>query len=214
MRIILPLFPLFYHLTVLSTIRWDDGTARVFMTVLDHVLPEPLTNSNAHDRSMSPMAAAVAWHSAQYGGMTVAGWAIRLGSPTILQQLFKRGFDARWPVDVYGNTCLHVAAQYGSEAMVDAVMSCGGVRVEATNGRGYTPGMESSLSGNHKALRRLFKYGGSPRRSLDGKYWAWILALARRRERNEKNCQTGRIGDDDDTIFPSTDPEYLIWYSL
>ena len=51
------------------------------------------------------------------------------------------------------------------------------------------------------------------RRGLERRYDAWLLAIARQRELNEKNLQTGQIQDDDENVCPmAPDPDYLFWY--
>jgi ankyrin repeat protein len=88
------------------------------------------------------------------------------------------------------------------------------LRLEGTNNAGLTAAAEAAISGNLPVLRELVAHKASARTGLrKGKYWAFLLALARRQESVEINTQTGMIGDDD-TKYHSVapDPHYTTWY--
>ncbi len=147
--------------------------------------------------------------------LNLVGWVVRLGNVKALQVLVRKGYDTTLPVDaVDQNPCLAFVAQFGTPDMVDVVMTDRRTRLEQLNGRGETAGMAVARCGIIKVAKRLFEFKANPRRSLDGKYAAWVLAHVRRRERTEMNLQTGRVGDDDERYFDiSPDPFYTTWYS-
>lgn len=148
--------------------------------------------------------------------LNIAGWVIGLRHVKALQLLIRKGFDPTLPVESNeGNNCLHYIARFGVPDMVDCVMTDKRTRLEALNTRGQTAGMIAAKYGNIKLAKRLFEYKASPRKSLDGKYAAWVLAHVRRREKFEINTQTGRFGDDDELHSSiSPDPFYITWYTL
>lgn len=148
-----------------------------------------------------------------YQDLTVLGWVIALGKPRVMRFLVKKGYDSSVPVDAGGNSALHFVALHGTSEMVDIVLLDRGVRLEQQNSSGYTAAMLAAKAGNMSVAHRLFQRRASPRRALDGLYAGWVLAVARRKERFEKNLQTGRIGDDDETYFNvAPDPLYCTWY--
>ena len=106
------------------------------------------------------------------------------------------------------------AAAKSSGYMVDIVLADKSILLEAQNPDGFTAGMLAAQSGNQVVAQRLFHFKASPRRCLDGCYAAWVLAAVRKAECNERNLQTGRYGDDDETYFDiAPDPFYITWYS-
>jgi hypothetical protein len=87
------------------------------------------------------------------------------------------------------------------------------LKLEAVNGDGCTAAMEAAKRGDLKILKELIMRKACPRRALNGRYWAFLLALVRRQERVEVNMQTGLIGSDDDKYYSvAPDPYYTIWY--
>ncbi|RYH32314.1 ankyrin repeat domain-containing protein [archaeon] len=145
--------------------------------------------------------------------MNAVAWVISLKSTRALTHFLKKGYDVTIPVDTVGNSCLHFVAANGSADMVDIVAADKRVRYEMPNPLGQTAGMLAAKAGNFKVAKRLFELKASPRKSLEGKYAAWVLAFARKYEKNEKNLQTGRYGDDDERFFPTDpDPFYSTWY--
>ncbi len=147
--------------------------------------------------------------------LNLAGWAVRLGNIKALQVLVRKSYDTSLPVDTADrNPLLHFVARYGTPDMVDVVMTDRRTRLEQTNARGETAGMIAAKFGQVKNAKRLFEYKANPRRSLEGRYAAWVLAHVRRKEKNEMNLQTGRVGEDDERYFDiSPDPFYTTWYS-
>jgi hypothetical protein len=246
----------------LSSIRFDDGGLKVFMTLLrggvielltqDTPLSRPLTSTGDRGESLctpaagdvgddlrtvsSPSPTTSSKHivkpksAAERGAenyqvsrlqdvffldLTVAGWAVRLGSAKALQILVRKGHDTTLPVDsLRGDACLHCVARYGSPDMVDTVLTDRRARLEQNNAAGETAGMIAARMGHLALAKRLFEFRASPRRSLDGRYAAWVLAHVRRKERTEMNLQTGRFGDDDVTYHDiAPDPFYTTWYT-
>jgi ankyrin repeat protein len=146
--------------------------------------------------------------------LNAVAWIISLKNTKALQHFIKKGYDVTLPVDTLGNTCLHYIAAHGIAEMVDVILAEKKVRFEALNPHGQTAGMIAAKVGNFKVAKRLFEMKISARKSLEGKYSAWVLAFARRYEKKEKNLQTGRYGDDDETHFSvDPDPFYSTWYS-
>jgi predicted RNA-binding protein associated with RNAse of E/G family len=145
--------------------------------------------------------------------VNIVGWAIRLQNLKALQYFMKKNFNITASIDARGNPCLHYIAMYGSPDMVDVLIGDKRLRWELENARGETAGMLAAKHGNQKVAKKLFACKASARRSLDGKYAAWVLAFARKSERFEKNLQTGRVGNDDELYFDvSPDPYYVMWY--
>ena len=148
-----------------------------------------------------------------YKGYTLHGWAIIFSNTGLLMKFLDKFPLSNTPLDLDGNTALHITARYGSPDMVDTVLGYGHVIVEAVNKRGSTALMEGMQGGNFKSLLRIAKAVADPRRGLARRYDAWLLAIARQRELNEKNLQTGKIQDDDENVCPmAPDPDYLFWY--
>ena len=146
-------------------------------------------------------------------GLTAAGWAIRLHRPHVLKFAVRKPYDLTTPVDIYGNPALHLIAMYGTAEMVDIVLSDKATRIELCNVEGLTAGMVAARYKNLEVLRNLFHRGADARRWLGAGCAAWVLAFVRRKERFEKNLQTGRCGDDDDRYFGlGADPFYSMWY--
>lgn len=148
-----------------------------------------------------------------YKGFTLHGWAIIFNNVGLLMKFLDKFPLSSEPLDLEGNTALHIAACYSSPDMMDAVLGTGRILVEATNNKGNTALMESMCVGSLKSLLKLAKAVADPRRGLGRRYDAWLLAIVRRRELNEKNLQTGKIQEDDENVCPmAPDPDYLFWY--
>ena len=84
------------------------------------------------------------------------------------------------------------------------------VLVDGMNTFGCTALMEASKIGNFATAKSLVRNHASARRGMGGKYWGWLLALARKQESTQINTQTGRMGDDDTMYFPAAEPS---WYT-
>ena len=85
------------------------------------------------------------------------------------------------PVDVKGNTCLHLAAKLNLPSIVDFIFreDGGDMQVDLHNCLGQTAATVGALHGSYNAVKLLhLRYGASARVALDGKYWGWLLALA------------------------------------
>lgn len=146
-----------------------------------------------------------------YNGLSLAAWCVKLGNSAALQQLLRRGLDASAVcVSPGGSTCLHLAAAEGTNTMVEAILGDRRVRLEARNDGGCTAAMEAARAGNFQTAKRLFAHKASMRAGLEGKYWGWMLALARKQEATEKNLQTGRWGDDDERFFRIRVPGWML----
>jgi len=177
---------------------------------LDGGAVDVLVNSGApkkesNSKSTAPLS------SCFYCGLTLAGWCISLGNNSALRLLLKGGVDPMAPVTTSGgNGCLHLAAAVGLGSMIDTILEDPKVRIEAENSQGYTALMEAARVGNQKTAKRLVVYKASARRGMDGKYWGWMLAFARKQEETEKNLQTGRVGDDDERYFWVKTPGWIL----
>ena len=85
--------------------------------------------------------------------------------------------------------------------------------LEATNTRGRTAAMEAAIAGNIAVAKQLIIRKASARTALNARYYAALLALARRQERVEINTQTGITDADDLKYFcVAPDPSYTVWY--
>jgi ankyrin repeat protein len=197
---------------LLSSIRYDDGTGKAFVALLEAGLADRLagqSDASALRTEMTRHTVAQLSTGVYFGGLSVAGWCIRLGNAPLLQRLYKKGLDPSHAADVRGDSCLHVIARFGTPSMVDLTLSNESVVVEGVNAFGRTALMEAAKASNFSAAKRLVGCQASARRGLGGKYWGWLLALAHKQERVQINSQTGRIGDDDTTYFPAPEPS---WY--
>lgn len=146
-----------------------------------------------------------------FDGMTLAAWCIKLGNNAALRLLLKNRYDFSLSVlQDCKQSCLHLAAIYGTNVMVETILEDPRVRIEAENHREYTPLMEAASIGNFQTAKRLVVNKACARRGIDGKYWGWLLAFARKQEKFEKNLQTGRIGDDDDRYFRVRVPGWML----
>lgn len=145
-------------------------------------------------------------------GLGLVSWAVKLGNTAAFEHFLSQGIDPTATVDSVGNTCLHLVANFGTAEMVSLVLADKKhLQLERCNWLGQTAAMVAAKSCNMSTLRILFRNKASARTALEGKYWAWILALAKTQERREVMPQTGRFGDDD-KLFPSPDgPNSLLW---
>lgn len=202
------------------------ATAATFTKPVEHnTLSRPRTNTRSS--AVSPLLAARAQSMAAMDSyqlnrlndvffidLNAVGWIIHLHNANALLHFMKRGYDVALPVDSEGNSALHCIAANGTAEMVDIVVSDKRVRFEQLNLIGQTAGMIAAKNGNFKCAKRLFELRASARKSLEGKYAAWVLAFARKYEKNEKNLQCGRVGDDDAKYFDtSPDPFHSTWYN-
>jgi ankyrin repeat protein len=131
---------------------------------------------------------------AMFGGTTVLGWAVKLNNPHALSVLEREGLSLSAPVDVKGNTLLHVIAESQPtdnilKRMIDVILESNPSLVHATNKDGITPGMLCAKYGSNEVFKILYGYGCNPRISLKGKYCAWIVAYVKKYEQDE--CQRG-----------------------
>eukprot|EP01041_Mallomonas_annulata_P004030 gene4030-8022_t len=146
-----------------------------------------------------------------FKNINIAGWCIRLFNVMALKRFISLGIDPSLAVDEHNNNCLHLSACCGNVNAIDIIMTCGKyIKLEDVNKYNRTAVMEGARHGEMKTVMRLCKYGGNARKGLEGKYWAWLLALARKKEQNEKNLQIGLFGDDDEKYFSTKpDPSYI-----
>ena len=197
----------------LSSIRFDSGNQKCLLTLLDAGLSDKLVGTPTDDireKNSPETMSQLSGKDVTYGGMNIAGWAIKLRNIGALQKMLRKGgYNPALPADVMGNSCLHMIARYGQQQMVDMALADDRMMIEAENAQGNTALMEAAKAGNYLTARRLVSLHASARRGLCGKYWAWLLLMARRQERTENNLQTGRIGDDDTSYFPADEP---CWY--
>ena len=194
---------------LLSSIRYDCGTGKAFIALFEAGIADRLRDVLPLVKAFSKETVSHLAYPVMFGGLTVAGWCIHLGNGYLLNKLYRKGFNPQLGADVRGDSCLHVIARFGTSSMVDMTLNDDRVIIEALNASGNTALMEASKMGNFPNSKRLIACQASARRALNGKYWGWLLALARKQESTESNLQTGRIGDDDMTYFPSADPW---WY--
>jgi ankyrin repeat protein len=149
-----------------------------------------------------------------FGDFSLLAWSIRLNNFKTFKKIMNIS-NGNSMFDNYGNTGLHFVSRYGTKEMFDVMLrKSKGLRYEELNCYGRTPAMEAAIGSNYHCMKKLVSLGANVRRALDGKYYAWILVLARRRELQEKNLQTGVIGDDDYKWHSmGILPYYLIHYS-
>ena len=148
-----------------------------------------------------------------YHGYTLPAWALVLSNIGLFKKLSDKQLNS--PLDAAGNRALHIAASCSSVDTVSYILSDKSVMVEAVNSAGNTPLMEGMKTGLFASLRFVAKRVADPRRGLERRYDAWLLALCRSRERRQKNLQTGQIQLDDEKILPmAPDPDYLFWYNV
>jgi hypothetical protein len=152
-----------------------------------------------------------------YRGSNLAGWVIKFKNLSALQFILRQNFPLSGSLDSEKNTALHLAARYGTEKLVELVVEnlkgVQGFRFEETNMYGLTAAMfaaKGDEDSDFRALIAAIKQGADPRQALNGKYYAGILAFARRKEKYEINTQTGRLGEDDEKYFPvHNDSNYI-----
>lgn len=194
---------------LLSSIRFDCGAGKAFVALFEAGIADRLAGVTPLRKEMSKSTVSQLVGNVMFGGLSAAGWCIRLGSSNLLQRLYKKGLSPTAAADVRGDSCLHIIARYGTIAMVDVTVSDETVIIEGLNRYGNSALMEAAKMGNFHIAKRLIACYASARRGLNGRYWGWLLALARKQESVESNLQTGRIGEDDNTYFACPDP---CWY--
>lgn len=210
---------------VISAIWFDDGSSKVLGVLLKEGLLDVLLvdeediESNASGGSTDGVvgqetAPLSKLQRAYFMNLTAAGWAIRLNRPQVLKIAVCKPYDPSVSVDIYGNPALHLVAMYGTSEMVDILLSSDkATRIELCNVQGLTAGMVAARCKNLPVIRNLFHRGADARRWLGVGCSAWVLAFVRRKERCEKNLQTGRCGDDDDHYFGlGAEPFYSMWW--
>ena len=196
--------------TALGCIRFDDGTCKALLSFLEGGAGDVLAGTSIKDKLTNTSITQL--EGVFYNGLSLAAWCIKLGSSPALQQLLRRTYDPSVTcTSTGGHNCLHLAAAEGTNTMVEAILGNKRLRLEALNDRAHTAAMEAARVGNFQTARRLFAHKASMRTGLDGKYWGWMLALARKQEANEKNLQTGRWGDDDERYYRIRVPGWLLF---
>ena len=217
-------------ITVLAAVWFDDGASKALNALLKAGIIDLLASDDISDDpdelNGKPRAPLVAppvsdgypVHRLQdrfFAGLTLLAWTVQLGKPKALAFFARRGYKVTVPVDMHGNLALHYVAMYGTAEMAELVLAEKAMRLEQTNNAGYTAGMLVAKYGNCRVAKKLFECKVDCRRSLEGCYAGWVLAFVRRRERNERNLQTGRYGEDDVNYFSiAPDPFYVTWYAV
>lgn len=207
---------------VISAIWFDDGSLKTIGILLKEGLldvllvdEEDVESGSSADGVGKDTAPLSKLQQAYFMNLTTAGWAIRLNRPQVLKIAVSKPYDPAVSVDVYGNPALHLVAMYGTSEMVDIILSSDkATRIELCNMQGLTAGMVAARCKNLPVIRNLFHRGADARRWLGVGCSAWVLAFVRRKERCEKNLQTGRCGDDDDCYFSlGAEPFYSMWWN-
>jgi ankyrin repeat protein len=199
---------------VLSCLFFGLTNNKPFASIFDgNIIPllfkyDPRIKANTHN-PITPL------QSIFYNDCSLFGWAIRAKNVPVITYLFRKGMNPNKVVDIKeNNTSLHYAVLYGNLMVVDTVLNAHDeiLHLEQVNGAGLTAAMIASKTGNFQITKKLLRCGCHGRTALGGKYWGWLLAMVRQRERLEMNTQTGVYGDDDETYFSNRpDPNYLIW---
>ena len=91
----------------------------------------------------------------------------------------KQGLIIHLPTDVYGNTVLHLAAQFNIPEVIDTIMLDNTIQVDQENYAGWTPAMLCAKHGSIQTLYKLLSHGADGQRALDGKYAGWVLTAIR-----------------------------------
>lgn len=121
--------------------------------------------------------------TATYGGLTLLGWAVKLGNLAVLERLLRDGLSGYLPVDVHGNTPLHMSALCNNPEAIDLLVSTQNVDLEQKNNKGFTAAMLCAKFEKFAALMRLEANGASIITALKGRYAGWILALILRQRK-------------------------------
>ncbi len=152
-----------------------------------------------------------------FGGCTIIGWCIRLGNASALHQLVRRGYNVQVPVDMMGNSGLHLVCSLSLPnlgGMAEIILHDSRLKIESRNYTGQTPAMMCAKFSNFVVFRKLYNKGVDSREGLRGRYVSWMLAFAKRRERQQVSTQTGRYGSDDAIYFPAAPtPDFTIWFN-
>ena len=189
---------------VLSCIRFDDGTSRALFKVLEGNAATKLTTPDTYlvideERVKSSRPPSSTSHkiinnnqikrltiqsidnlqTATFGGLSFLGWIIKLNNINALTELMKHGIAVHLPLDVYGNTALHISVQYDyiNVNIIKQLLLDDQIQLEELNYNRMTPTMISSKYGTYRAYKTLLDYGAIAVRGLEGKYNAWVLAL-------------------------------------
>jgi ankyrin repeat protein len=133
--------------------------------------------------------------SSLYQGLSLLGWATVLDSrPAVDFLMSYAGIRLDTAVDEDGNTAVHLASRHDLSELLDIMLIKGGGHlakgVDIPNKLGVTPAVVGAKHGSMRAVKLLHhKYGASARTALDGRYWAWLLALAMKEVRREKKFE-------------------------
>jgi len=207
----------------IAAIRHDDGTSTNLVGMIQGGLVSKLSmytgslNEEEFDESDAPTDSQ-AWKklsSVIYRGYGIAAWCLSLQNMAALHVLIERGLSISGHLDSMGNTILHFCCMYGSKESLEMMISdleCQEkIDLDVQNFSGATPAMEGARAGDgadFHTTKALIKRGADARTALRGKYWGWILALARKREADERKAK----GDEDPFNF-SQDP-YAKYFSF
>jgi len=150
-----------------------------------------------------------------YEGLNIMGWCIRFHHLKCMQWLMKKGYDVTASIEnVSYQPSLQYIVLHGLVDMVDVVKGDKRLRWEMVNDGGMTGAMIAAKEHKLAMAKKLFLNKADPRKALQARYASWVLAWARKVERNEVNTETGRTGEDDAKYFPITsDPYYSVWYA-
>lgn len=197
---------------MLSCLYFGTTNNKAFASIYDgNIIPSLLkydTKVKFHSNPIIPL------QSIYYHDINIFGWSIRAKNVPVITYLFRKGVNPNKYVDIHHNTSLHYAVMHGNLSVVDTVLNAHDeiLHLEHENDDGYTAAMIASKAGNFHITKKLLRCGCNGRTALRGKYWGWLLAMVREREKLEVNTQTGIYGDDDERYFSnSPDPNYLIW---
>jgi ankyrin repeat protein len=145
---------------------------------------------------------------------TILGWAIQSQNVQVITYLLRVGIHPESMVDKSGNNALQYSSFLGCLKVVDTVLNAHDemLILEKENNDGMTAAMLAAKSGNFIITRKLLRCGCNPRKALAGKYWGWLLAMVRQKERYQIDTQTGIYGDDDKKYFSlHPDPTDIMW---
>lgn len=214
--------------TVLSVLKNDDESCSLFSTLIDGGIITKLClysggqNEDSLDMSDAPTTSEAFRKliSVMYRGFSLAAWCLKLRRGVALESLILKGLALTGNMDSDGNSILHYAVIYGDvhivRTVVDKLKDVGALDFEKINYAGYTPAMEGARSGDDshfQTTKLLIKLGANARLALRGKFWGWILALARSREKTHKN--SALVGDAQYFSFePDPEPDIEMLYKL
>jgi len=173
-------------------------------------------NYDEFDESEAPRGL-TAWKKVSdvlYRGFNLVGWCLLLRNGSALTQLVKKySLQINSKVDIGGNSALHFAAKYGDTStmnfILDSLESFGSIPFETANFVGNTAAIEGVKGGDETdfhAVRILIKRGSNARSALQGKYWAWVLALARQREKINEKSTSDDMNASYFSFYPDPEP--------